>query len=510
MFFENRQEAGKKLGKLLAQKYKDHEVVIYALPRGGVVTGIEVAKILKSPLDIILTRKIGHPFSPEFALAVLSENGHITADPKEIASVDKKWFEKRKKKEMKEIIRRRKTYIKNVKTVDVKNKIAIIVDDGIATGLTMKAAIGDVKTLGPKKIVVAVPVMPKEIANDLNLMVDDVIALNIPNEFLGAVGSYYKKFPQIGDDEVIRLLSGETEDPILFAFPEFEQTERKLLAHLINFSSGEFVVKRFPNQELHIKLKTKVSDKHCIILGSISPPDNRIFETLFLSHTLEKEKAKSVTGLFPYLAYTRHDKKVQGESLGASFIGNLFQASLVKQIITIDSHSEESKKLFKLPIISLSPAETISNKIKELDLNDITIVAPDEGAIKRAKNVANFLYLNDIAYCAKTRTPNGVFVDKLHGKTTKIAVVIDDILDTGKTLIGCCEKLLENGVEKMYIFVTHGLFTGNDWKKLWNLNVKKIYCTDTLPISNTVLRENQNVHTISIVPLMIDALRKYL
>jgi len=206
MYFYDRQEAGKKLGKLLAKKYNQKNVVVYALPRGGVVIGVEVVKVLHAPLDLLITRKIGHPHSPEYALAVLSEDGHVVGNKEEIDQVDQKWFKKEIEKEKQEIERRRKLYLQGRKKIRAENKIAIIVDDGIATGLNVKAAIEDVSHRHPQKIVIAVPVMPKELVKELESLVNDIVAIDIDKNYLGAVGAYYKKFPQLTDEEVIKLV----------------------------------------------------------------------------------------------------------------------------------------------------------------------------------------------------------------------------------------------------------------------------------------------------------------
>lgn len=208
MHFKDRKEAGLLLS-LKLKSYRGKDIVVYALPRGGVITAFEIAKYLNAPLDLIITRKIGHPNQPEYALAAVSDNCFIVGSEKEILSVDKKWLKKEISLERKEIKRRKEKYLSNRKEIDVKNKIAILVDDGIATGLTMKAGIKELKLRDPKKIVVAVPVIPKSSFEELKKQVDKVVALYVPQdfEFLGAVGAYYDEFYPIEDDEVIKLLS---------------------------------------------------------------------------------------------------------------------------------------------------------------------------------------------------------------------------------------------------------------------------------------------------------------
>lgn len=207
MFFEDRKDAGQKLAQALL-KYKDDDVVVLALPRGGVVTAYEIAKALNAPLDLALAHKIGHPYHAEYAIAAITENGFIVGNPREMQTVDKAWFENEKKRQMKELKRKRDLYLKDKPSNVLKDKVVILVDDGIATGLTMQAGILEVKHQNPKKIIVAVPVAPQSTAELIKSQGSDFVGLIVPTDydFLGAVGAYYEDFSQTEDQEVIDLL----------------------------------------------------------------------------------------------------------------------------------------------------------------------------------------------------------------------------------------------------------------------------------------------------------------
>lgn len=183
-------------------------MVVYAVPRGGVVLGIEIAKALEAPLDLVITRKIGHPDNPEYALCVIAEDTHMMCDEADRAGVDQKWLNAEMEKERQEAIRRREVYLRGRKRPEVAGKIAIVVDDGIATGLTFLMALKEVKHLNPSKLVAAIPVSPVDMAEKIKKEVDELVALSIDPQFLGAVGAYYDVFPQVEDAEVIRLLGG--------------------------------------------------------------------------------------------------------------------------------------------------------------------------------------------------------------------------------------------------------------------------------------------------------------
>lgn len=212
MRFRDRTEAGELLAEKL-KKYKNKNVVVYALPRGGVVTAVEIARYLHAPLDLIIARKISHPRSPEYAIAATAENGHIVGTRRELTSVDENWLAKEIERERQEAARRRKKYLQGRTILSPKGKIAILVDDGVATGLTLRVGIIELKHHNPSKLIAAVPILPGSVARMLKTEVDELIALEIPSDdaFLGAVGAYYDNFTQVEDKEVIRILSTHEE-----------------------------------------------------------------------------------------------------------------------------------------------------------------------------------------------------------------------------------------------------------------------------------------------------------
>ena len=252
---------------------------------------------------------------------------------------------------------------------------------------------------------------------------------------------------------------------------------------------ASFSLKRFANKELQLSLHTSVADRSCLIIGSLSPETN-LFSFLALSHTLKKEGAKKVSAFIPYLAYSRQENEEPQKSQMASLIGRLLKASGIDEVITVDVHSPFIKKLFPLPIYSLSPAFLFAKQLKGLSLPSYTLVAPDQGAIERCGEVAALANgSKDIVWVSKSRHAKGVSHSEISGKVQEKVVIIDDILDTGQTLISCCKKLIEVGASEMIVMVTHGLFTGTAWKKMWELGVKKIYCTDTVPLSEKLRKE---------------------
>ena len=207
MIFTDRADAGRQLAKKLSAYQNDPSVIVLGLPRGGVITAHEVAKIIKAPLDIIVPRKIGAPFSAELAVGAITEDGEPILDENLIASLNitRDYLAAEIEKEKTEAARRLKKYRADQSNLDLKNKIAILVDDGIATGATMRAAISSVKNKNAKKVIVAVPVLPADTKKIIEKECDQLIYLNTPFIFF-SVGEFYKQFPQVEDEEVIEIL----------------------------------------------------------------------------------------------------------------------------------------------------------------------------------------------------------------------------------------------------------------------------------------------------------------
>ena len=217
---KDRKEAGEMLANAL-RNYVDKDVIVYALPRGGVIPAIEIARALRSPLDLIIVRKIGHPHQPEYAVAAVAENGDLIGSEEELIKLNKVWLKAEVEAQRQEAKRRREKYLQGKFPLSAQGKIAILVDDGIATGLTIRIAIQELKRQQPQKIIVAVPVAPKSVAEYLNSQVDEIAMLDIPEDldYLGAVGAYYHSFPQVEDEEVITLMK--------FYEKEYAETKKK-------------------------------------------------------------------------------------------------------------------------------------------------------------------------------------------------------------------------------------------------------------------------------------------
>ena len=208
MIFKNRAEAGKILAEALAYLKDRQNVVVLGIPRGGVVVAAEVSKILKVPLSVVVVRKLGVPGHSELAFGAVDVKDTATLDRDLIRQLrlSRSVIDNVREREWLEAKKREKLFRWDRNELDLKGKIILLIDDGLATGATTTAAINYIRKKNPAKLILAVPVAPPETVNKLRLLVDDMTVLQAPPDFT-AVGQFYSDFPQVSGEEVINLLS---------------------------------------------------------------------------------------------------------------------------------------------------------------------------------------------------------------------------------------------------------------------------------------------------------------
>jgi putative phosphoribosyl transferase len=209
MKFTDRAEAGCRLAGKLAH-LRDRRPIVLALPRGGVAVGFEIARALEAPLDVVLVRKIGVPWQPELALGAVSDGPRAetfidVALAKELP-LPARYVEEETARQLEEIERRRDIYCAGRPPLEINDRTAIVVDDGIATGATMRVALRAARRRGPAHLVLAVPIAPPQTLADLGREADEAVCLDTPS-MLGAIGFYYRDFHQMSDAEVTDMLA---------------------------------------------------------------------------------------------------------------------------------------------------------------------------------------------------------------------------------------------------------------------------------------------------------------
>ena len=207
MIFQNREEAGHRLAQVLKQYRDDPNGVIVALPRGGVAVGYAMSMDLHLPLDVFITRKIGAPQNPEYALGAISETGNLYLNSEAIAAfqLSDGEIETLANVQREEIVRRQRLYRRGRPPRSLKDRLVMVVDDGIATGATFFASVAAIRREQPRFVVAAVPVGPPEVIERARAMVDELVVLATPAQFW-SVGGHYADFRQVSDDEVVSYL----------------------------------------------------------------------------------------------------------------------------------------------------------------------------------------------------------------------------------------------------------------------------------------------------------------
>ncbi len=204
--FTDREDAGKRLAGWL-ERYRDEDAVVLALPRGGVPVGYEVAQALGVPLDVFVARKLGAPGQPELAIGAIAPGGVRVVNDRVVRElgVSEDWIDAVAEKELVEIGRRMRLFRGDRPEPEIEGRTVILVDDGIATGMTVRAAIQAIREKSPRRLVLAVPVCAEVTADALASEVDDLICIQTPPD-LWAIGFWYENFRQLDDEEVVELL----------------------------------------------------------------------------------------------------------------------------------------------------------------------------------------------------------------------------------------------------------------------------------------------------------------
>ena len=205
--YQDRREAGAFLGEGLKRYQKERDAVVLGLPRGGVVVAEEVARCLHLPLDVLLIRKLPYPPQPELAMGAVAEHGavFINEEFREAAREDSSWLEEIVREQRAVIRERANLYRPHRHAADLRGKTVLLVDDGIATGATMRVAIQAARAAGASRVVVAIPVAASSSVRELQAEADEVVCLDAPEDFY-AVGQAYQSFDQVSDEEVVSIL----------------------------------------------------------------------------------------------------------------------------------------------------------------------------------------------------------------------------------------------------------------------------------------------------------------
>ncbi|MEK9176219.1 MAG: ribose-phosphate diphosphokinase, partial [Patescibacteria group bacterium] len=259
----------------------------------------------------------------------------------------------------------------------------------------------------------------------------------------------------------------------------------KKVARELGLTLSELEIHTFPDNENRVRVIDKVVGKDCIVVQSTGISPNLYYmELFFILDSLKRSGAKSVTLVIPYLGYQRQDHIFRsGESVSLEVIINLLSELKVDWAISLDLHSlkiEEFFKLHKIRISHVSALSIFADKIREMKLKGYVLVSPDMGGIRRIKQVSKMLDNASFISLEKNRDfkSGKIKTEKFEGRVQKNAIIIDDVISSGQTLISAAKILRESGAENIYVMATHGIFSGNAPQNLEESIIKKVIVSD--------------------------------
>lgn len=274
----------------------------------------------------------------------------------------------------------------------------------------------------------------------------------------------------------------------------------------------DVMVGRFSEGEIQIQIKENIRGKDVFIVQPTCPPANdNLMELLILIDAAKRASAKRITAVVPYYGYARQDRKDKPRvPITAKLVANLILAAGTNRVLTIDLHSSQIQGFFDLPVDHLYAKNVLCDYFREKDLaqQKLVIVSPDLGSLKMARAYAERINC-PLAVIDKRRTsPEETEVMHILGSVKgRIAVLVDDIIATGSSLIKAAEGLKKKGVEEVYAAITHGVLSGNSLEAIRNCpDLKEVIITDTIPFLKTA--ENPKIKIISVAPLLAEAINR--
>ncbi len=304
---------------------------------------------------------------------------------------------------------------------------------------------------------------------------------------------------------------------------QFSAGLAKKIAKELGQKLGRIEFRKFSDGEIWLRYKEDIKGRDIFIIQSFPSPAENLLELLLMIDAAKNSSARRITAVIPYFGYARQDKKDQpGTPVSAELITNLIRTAGADRILTIDIHSDRVLKFFKSPAENLSADMIFIKEIKKhlpKLPKDLVVLAPDAGSVKMARSFAASLGNCGIAVIDKERQKlNQVKIKKISGKIkNKSVIIVDDIIDTGNTLIAAAEIAKKKAAKKIYACVTHPLFFGKAIEKINKSSISKLFITDTLPFSfgkkstppHLYLGSGgKKIKIISVAPLLAQAIRK--
>lgn len=296
----------------------------------------------------------------------------------------------------------------------------------------------------------------------------------------------------------IKIFSGNANIPLA-----------KEIADYLGLSLGQGYATTFSNGEIRVNIEESVRGCDVYLVQSLSNPvDHHIMELLIMIDALKRASAGRITAVVPYFAYARQDRKTRPrEPISAKLLANLITVAGANRVLTMDLHAGQIQGFFDIPVDPLQSSPILAEYIKNLNIEDGVVVSPDVGGVARARSFASRLHL-PIAIIDKRRpVPNESEVMYIIGDVKgKVCIVIDDMIDTGGTLIKGAGALLEEGALEVYACATHPVFSGNTVESLKNSRIKKVIVTNTIKLDESQIFDK--IVVLSVAKLFAEAIER--
>ncbi len=281
---------------------------------------------------------------------------------------------------------------------------------------------------------------------------------------------------------------------------------KQLKSKLVNTN-----IKTFADGEIYIEINENIRGNSVFVIQSTSHPANdNLMELLLCIDALKRSSAKNITAVIPYYGYARQDRKVAPRtSISAKVVANLITNAGASRVVTVDLHAGQIQGFFDMPVDNLFTTPLFSKYIKKkLKSKNLLCVSPDVGGVQRTRGLATKIKA-DLAIIDKRRpTPGQSKVMNIIGNVKgKTCIIVDDIIDSGGTIVSAVDALKKEGALEVYVFITHAVLSGPAVSKIQKSKIKKLIITDTIDNSGKI-KNNSKIEVLSIAPLMAEAIKR--
>ena len=298
----------------------------------------------------------------------------------------------------------------------------------------------------------------------------------------------------------MKLLTGNSNKPLS------KQISKFLKSKLVNSS-----IRKFSDGEIYIEIKENIRGNSIFLIQSVSSPANdNLMELLLCIDALKRSSAKNITAVIPYFGYARQDRKVAPRtSISAKLVSNLITKAGADRVVTVDLHAGQIQGFFDIPVDNLFATPIFARHVKKnIKGKNLICVSPDVGGVERTRALARKLDIG-IAIIDKRRPAPGKsqVMNVIGNVKNKTCIIIDDIIDSGGTIVNAAQALIDRGAKEVHVYITHGVLSGEAVEKISKSKIKKLVITDTIDNLDKI-KKAKNIEVLSICNLLGEAIKR--